>query len=106
MWCVITVRDWALWILNAKCRDRSTHSRRRVGGHVEVHRLQPDPARPGEPIEDEVACATEQSGAQSIDLHVHSDTVVAVDPTPRFDIDLFTGGEDFFEDVAVAVQPD
>src|ERR1700722_14634369 len=100
MWCLITVRQRALWILNAPA-----HSRRHVAGHVHVHRLKSDPTGTGEAIEDEIAAATEHSSPKSINLWIHPDAFVAEDPTSRLHIDLLTGGENFFKNVSVAVQP-
>src|SRR5271156_1654002 len=96
----MTVRQRTLWILNAPA-----HSRRPVAGHVPVHRLQSDPTGTGEAIQDEIAAPTEHSGPESIDLWIHPDTFIAEDPTSRLHIDLLTGGENFFKDVSVAVQP-
>src|SRR5262249_55212690 len=59
----------------------------------------------GKAVEDEIARAAEYSGAQSVDLRVHPHALVAVDPTSRLHVDLLAGGENFLEDVAVAVQP-
>ena len=72
-----------------------------------VRALQPDPARPGEAVEDEVAgAAAEQAGLEAVDLLGHLDRVVAEQPAARLDVDRLAGLERLLEHVAVTVDPD
>src|SRR5437870_1763546 len=73
---------------------------------MDVRRLDPDAARPGEAVEDEVPGPAEHAGLQSVDRLLHRDALVAVDPTARLDVDLLALLEHLVEDVAVAAEPD
>lgn len=72
---------------------------------MDVHGLDADTARSGEAVPNELG-ATHESSAEAVDGLIHTDGIVAEDPAAGLDIDLLTWLEDFFEDVAVAVEPD
>src|SRR5947209_5058708 len=77
-----------------------------VGGRkVHVRGLDPDASRAGEAIEDELPGAAEHAGLEPVDLLLHRDARIAIDPTARLDVDRFAGVEPLLEHVAVAVQP-
>src|SRR5690348_12138469 len=70
-----------------------------------VRGLDADAPGPGETVEDEVAAAAEDAGAQPVHLLLHRDLTVAVDPTAGLDVDRLAGLEHLVEHVPVAVQP-
>ena len=80
----------------------------RALGHrrVVIGALQPDAARAGEAVEDEVAAAAQEAGLEPVDLLGHLHGVIAVDPAARLDVDRLAGFEHLLEHVAVAVHPD
>src|SRR5207302_4711895 len=71
---------------------------------VDVHRLQAEPPRSEEAIEDELARAGEDTRAETHDLDLHPDRRVLIEPAARLDVDGFVGTERDLEDVPVALQ--
>src|SRR5262249_32906858 len=71
---------------------------------VQVHGLQSEPARPREPIEDEVE-PREHAGGEPRHLGLHAHARILVEPAAGLDVDRLAGGEHLFEHVAVSVQP-
>src|SRR3984957_18454320 len=84
--------------------------RRGVGGlgqrWVIVHRLDADATGAGETVPEDVASAGEEAGREALELGLHLDRVVLVNPAARLDVQLLSRGQFHGEHVAVAVEPD
>src|ERR1700678_3952012 len=74
-----------------------------LGVVMHVHGLNADTSGPSHARQAHVRSA-EESGAQSLELHVHIDGRIFIEKCAGFHHDAFTGFEPALEDVAVAVQ--
>src|SRR4051794_1530707 len=73
---------------------------------MQVHRLDADPARPGEAVDDEIQVGTEEAARQPIDLGLHPDRGILEQPAAGLDVYDLARSERLFKNVAIAVQPD
>src|SRR5580658_7979060 len=87
---------------------RDSPGRSRLGrrwGDIVRHGLDADPARPGEAVAGEPHAAQESCG-EPLEIGLHGDARILVEPAAGFDIELLARSQSLLEDIAVAVQPD
>src|SRR5580698_1899627 len=72
---------------------------------VDIHRLDADPARPGEAVDHQVEAGPEDAGGDAVDDGVHPHRGLLVEPAARLDVDGLARRQRLLEHVAVAVQP-
>src|SRR6185312_398965 len=67
---------------------------------------QSDAAGAGKAVPHQLSRAGEEAGGKFLDLRLHGDGAVFVDPTAGFDVDLLPGAELQFQHVPEAVEPE
>ena len=73
--------------------------------HMDIHGLDPDPSGPCKAVHDQVH-ARQEAGRQGLGARFHPHSGVLIEPSAGLDIDLLAGREDFFENIAIAVEPE